>query len=67
MIADEVKPGEGVDVSPQAAVDFGLAAQRGDTAVGLSHGNAHRSIRRARGACERGGLPRLAAFVRVGR
>jgi hypothetical protein len=43
--ADEIEPGERVGVSPQATVDFGVAAQRGDSVMGLSHGNADRSIR----------------------
>ena len=42
--ADEVEPGERVDISPEETVDFGFAPQRRDSVMGLSHGNLDRSL-----------------------
>ena len=64
---DEIQPRQGLDVPPEAAMDPRLAAQRRDPAVGLPHGNPHRSIRRARRARARRALSQLAAAVRVRR
>ena len=64
---DEIQPRQGPDVPPEAAMDPRLAAQRRDPAVGLPHGNPHRSIRRARRARARRALSQLAAAVRVRR
>ena len=42
--ADEIEPGERVDISPEETVDFGFAPQRRDSVMGLSHGNLDRSL-----------------------
>ena len=65
--ADQVEPREGPLVPPEAAMDPRVAAQRGDPAVGLQDGDAHRSVRRARRTRPRGVLPQVAAAVRVRR
>ena len=65
--ADQVEPREGPLVPPEAAMDPRVAAQRGDPAVGLQDGDAHRSVRRARRTRPRGVLPQVPAVVRVRR
>lgn len=65
--ADQVEPREGPLVPPEAAMDPRVAAQRGDPAVGLQDGDAHRSVRRARRTRPRGVLPQVPAAVRVRR
>ena len=44
----KVEPGEGVKLSPHAAMDPGLAPQWRHPVVGLPHGYTHRPLRRAR-------------------
>ena len=66
-LADQVKPRERAVLPPEAAMDPRLPAQRRDPAVGLPHGHAHRSVRRARRTRPRRVLPQVAAPLRLRR